>query len=136
MSDPIVALSMLGIFLFIILLGFPVAFTLGGTGGGVAYNREDYAEICRRGYSVSTLKHTHHMVDLDRPGKDSYRHRQAGAHQTVLASASRWAVMKELRGQPEPALEELIAKLDPVDLVIVEHAVDRQLPQYLAYITI
>ena len=78
------------------------------------------AEICRRGYSVSTLKHTHHLVDLDRPGKDSHRHRQAGAHQVVLASSSRWAVMTELRGAPEPALEELIGRLDPVDLVIVE----------------
>ncbi|MDT8343606.1 MAG: molybdopterin-guanine dinucleotide biosynthesis protein B [Thermohalobaculum sp.] len=78
------------------------------------------AEICARGYSVSTLKHTHHLVDLDRPGKDSYRHRMAGAQQTVLASSSRWALMTELRGAPEPALEALIARLDPVDLVIVE----------------
>lgn len=78
------------------------------------------AEICARGYSVSTLKHTHHLVDMDRPGKDSYRHRMAGAQQTVLASSSRWALMTELRGAPEPALEALIARLDPVDLVIVE----------------
>jgi len=78
------------------------------------------AEICARGYSVSTLKHTHHLVDLDRPGKDSYRHRIAGAHQTVLASSSRWALMTELRGAAEPALETLIARLDPVDVVIVE----------------
>ncbi|MCL5778178.1 molybdopterin-guanine dinucleotide biosynthesis protein B [Limibaculum sp. FT325] len=78
------------------------------------------AEICARGYSVSTLKHTHHLVDLERPGKDSYRHRAAGAQQTVLASSSRWALMTELRGAPEPALEALIARLDPVDLVIVE----------------
>ncbi|MBK0399267.1 molybdopterin-guanine dinucleotide biosynthesis protein B [Limibaculum sp. M0105] len=78
------------------------------------------AEISSRGYSVSTLKHTHHLVDLDRPGKDSYRHREAGAQQVVLASSSRWALMTELRGGPEPALESLIARLDPVDIVIVE----------------
>ncbi len=78
------------------------------------------AEIAGRGFTVSTLKHTHHGVDLDRPGKDSYRHRAAGAHQTVLASSARWALMTELRGAPEPALEDLIARLDPVDLVLVE----------------
>ncbi|MEM7499517.1 MAG: molybdopterin-guanine dinucleotide biosynthesis protein B [Pseudomonadota bacterium] len=78
------------------------------------------AEITGRGISVSTLKHTHHGVDVDRPGKDSHRHRQAGARQTILASSARWALMTELRGAPEPALEALVAKLDPVDLVIVE----------------
>jgi len=78
------------------------------------------AEIARRGYTVSTLKHTHHGVDLDRPGKDSHRHRQAGAHQVVLASSARWALLTELRGQAEPPLEDLIARLDPVDVVIVE----------------
>ncbi|MEL6482370.1 MAG: molybdopterin-guanine dinucleotide biosynthesis protein B [Pseudomonadota bacterium] len=78
------------------------------------------AEIVSRGFSVSTLKHTHHGVDVDRPGKDSHRHRQAGANQVILASSARWALMTELRGEPEPPLEALVAKLDPVDLVIVE----------------
>ncbi|MEL6768169.1 MAG: molybdopterin-guanine dinucleotide biosynthesis protein B [Pseudomonadota bacterium] len=78
------------------------------------------AEIVSRGFSVSTLKHTHHGVDVDRPGKDSHRHRQAGANQVILASSARWALMTELRGAPEPPLEALVAKLDPVDLVIVE----------------
>jgi molybdopterin-guanine dinucleotide biosynthesis protein MobB len=78
------------------------------------------AEIAGRGYTVSTLKHTHHMVDIDRPGKDSHRHRQAGARQVILASSARWALMTELRGAPEPSLDELIGHLDPVDLVIVE----------------
>lgn len=78
------------------------------------------AEIARRGYTVSTLKHTHHGVDLDRPGKDSHRHREAGAHQVILASSARWALLTELRGAPEPPLEDLIARLDPVDVVIVE----------------
>lgn len=78
------------------------------------------AEIAGRGFSVSTLKHTHHGVDVDRPGKDSHRHRAAGAHQVILASSARWALMTELRGAPEPSLETLIGKLEPVDLVLVE----------------
>ena len=78
------------------------------------------AEISGRGYRVSTVKHTHHMVDVDQPGKDSHRHRQAGAHQVILSSSSRWAVMTELRGAPETPLRELLSHLAPVDLVIVE----------------
>ncbi len=78
------------------------------------------AEISGRGFTVSTLKHTHHGVDVDRPGKDSHRHRAAGAHQVILASSARWALMTELRGAPETSLEALIAKLDPVDLILVE----------------
>lgn len=78
------------------------------------------ADIAARGYTVSTVKHTHHGVDVDRPGKDSHRHRQAGAGQVILASSARWALMSELRGAPEPALEDLLAHLAPVDLVIVE----------------
>ncbi|MEO1458629.1 MAG: molybdopterin-guanine dinucleotide biosynthesis protein B, partial [Pseudomonadota bacterium] len=78
------------------------------------------AEIVARGFRVSTVKHTHHGVDVDRPGKDSHRHRQAGAGQVILASSARWALMSELRGAPEPPLEALIGRLDPVDLVIVE----------------
>jgi len=78
------------------------------------------AEIAGRGFSVSTVKHTHHMVDVDQQGKDSWRHREAGAGQVVLSSAARWALMTELRGAPEATLDELIGLLSPVDLVIVE----------------
>lgn len=78
------------------------------------------AEISGRGFTVSTVKHTHHMVDVDQPGKDSHRHRQAGAHQVILSSSSRWAVMTELRGAPETPLRELLSHLAPVDLVIIE----------------
>ncbi|SLN63131.1 Molybdopterin molybdenumtransferase [Pseudoruegeria aquimaris] len=78
------------------------------------------AEITGRGFSVSTLKHAHHSFDVDQPGKDSYRHRQAGAREVLLASGSRWALMHELRGAPEPALAEQLARLAPVDLVLVE----------------
>jgi molybdopterin-guanine dinucleotide biosynthesis adapter protein len=77
------------------------------------------AEITARGVSVSTVKHVHHEVDLDQPGKDSYRHRAAGAREVILASAHRFAVMVEHRG-PEPSLEAVLARLAPVDLVLVE----------------
>lgn len=77
-------------------------------------------EISRRGFTVSTVKHTHHLVDVDRPGKDSRRHRDAGARQVILASSARWALMSELRGAPERPLSELLSHLDPVDLVIIE----------------
>lgn len=78
------------------------------------------AEIAGRGFSVSTIKHTHHGVDVDQKGKDSWRHREAGARQVILASSARWAIMTELRGAPEATLDELMAMLAPVDLVIVE----------------
>ena len=78
------------------------------------------AEISGRGYTVSTVKHTHHKVDVDQPGKDSHRHRQAGAHQVILASSARWALMTEHRGRPETPLRDLVRHLDAVDLVIVE----------------
>jgi len=73
----------------------------------------------RTGLRVSTVKHTHHDFDMDRPGKDSFRHREAGAHEVMIASGSRWALLHELEG-PEPALPDLLQKLDPVDLVLVE----------------
>jgi molybdopterin-guanine dinucleotide biosynthesis protein MobB len=78
------------------------------------------AEIAGRGFCVSTVKHAHHSFDVDQPGKDSYRHREAGASEVVLASGSRWALMHELRGAAEPPLEALLARLTPVDLVLVE----------------
>lgn len=78
------------------------------------------AEFARRGFTVSTVKHAHHSFDVDHPGKDSFRHRAAGAHQVLLSSANRWALMTELQGAPEPPLEVLLAQLAPVDLVLVE----------------
>jgi molybdopterin-guanine dinucleotide biosynthesis protein MobB len=77
-------------------------------------------EITGRGFSVSTVKHAHHDTDVDQPGRDSHRHRQAGASQVMLASPHRWALMTELRDAPEPPLSDLLARLDPVDLVLVE----------------
>jgi molybdopterin-guanine dinucleotide biosynthesis adapter protein len=73
--------------------------------------------LTARGISVSTIKHAHHDFDIDKPGKDSYEHRRAGATET---SANRWALMSELRGEPEPDLRELLTKLATVDVVLVE----------------
>lgn len=78
------------------------------------------ADIAGRGFTVSTVKHAHHTFDVDHPGKDSHRHRVAGATEVLLASRNRWALMHELRGDAEPPLETLLAKLAPVDLVLVE----------------
>lgn len=76
--------------------------------------------LVARGMKVSTLKHAHHTFDVDKPGKDSHAHREAGATEVLISSANRWALMHELRGEPEPPLQDLLKKLSPVDLVIVE----------------
>lgn len=78
------------------------------------------AEIVARGFTVSTVKHAHHATEVDQPGRDSYRHRAAGAGQVIVASPLRWALMTELRGANEPPLEALLMQLAPVDLVLVE----------------
>ena len=78
------------------------------------------AEFTRRGFSVSTVKHAHHSFDVDHPGKDSHRHRVAGAKEVLLASGTRWALMHELTDEQEPPLEDLLGKLSKVDLVLVE----------------
>lgn len=78
------------------------------------------SEFVGRGLTVSTLKHAHHTFDVDHEGKDSHRHRVAGATEVLLASRNRWALMHELRAEDEPSLEDLLAKLAPVDLILVE----------------
>jgi molybdopterin-guanine dinucleotide biosynthesis adapter protein len=72
------------------------------------------------GLRVSVIKHAHHKFDIDVPGKDSWRHRQAGATEVMVASGQRWALMHELRGEREPRLTDLLAKMSRVDLVVVE----------------
>jgi molybdopterin-guanine dinucleotide biosynthesis protein B len=76
--------------------------------------------LVARGRTVSTVKHAHDGFDIDQPGKDSHIHRLAGATEVLVGSAKRFALVHELRGAPEPSLKELLAKLAPVDLVIVE----------------
>lgn len=76
--------------------------------------------LIARGVLVSTLKHAHHGFDLDQPGKDSFFHRAAGATEVIISSAKRWAILHELREEPEWNLRSLVAKMSPVDLVLVE----------------
>lgn len=78
------------------------------------------AELVKRGHRVSTIKHAHHAFDIDHEGRDSFRHRNAGATEVAVVSRHRWAIMHELRGDTEPSLEAILAKLAPCDLVIVE----------------
>jgi molybdopterin-guanine dinucleotide biosynthesis protein B len=73
-----------------------------------------------QGLRVSVIKHAHHAFDVDVPGKDSWVHRQSGAEEVMVSSANRWALMHELRGAPEPPLRDLLKKMSPVDLLIVE----------------
>ena len=76
--------------------------------------------LTARGLKVSLIKHAHHEFDVDVPGKDSHRHRQAGCQEVLIASSRRWALMHELRESPEPRLAELIEKISPCDLLLVE----------------
>ena len=77
-------------------------------------------EIVAQGIRVSTIKHTHHDFDIDKPGKDSFTHRQAGAYEVLITGGKRWAILHELRMNSEPTMDELIARLEPVDLVLIE----------------
>jgi molybdopterin-guanine dinucleotide biosynthesis adapter protein len=78
------------------------------------------AELTAQGLHVSTIKHAHHATEIDHPGRDSFRHREAGAGQVLVASPVRWALMTELRGAEEPPLEALLGRLDPCDLILIE----------------
>ena len=77
-------------------------------------------ELVARGVRVSTVKHAHHTFDIDQPGKDSYEHRAAGASEVMVTSASRWALMHEVRDGGEPTMDELVARMAPVDLLLIE----------------
>ncbi len=77
-------------------------------------------ELISRGYRVSTMKHTHHNFDIDKPGKDTHEHRVASASQVLITGTKRWALLNENRNQPEPNIDELLARMDYVDLVLIE----------------
>lgn len=85
--------------------------------------------LTARGVTVSTVKHAHHAFDVDKPGKDSFEHRRAGATEVLVGSAARWALMHEYRGEEEASLDDLLRHMSPVDLMLVEgfkgHAHDR-----------
>lgn len=76
--------------------------------------------LVARGLRVATLKHAHHAFDVDQPGKDSYEHRKAGASEVLISSARRWVLMHETGDAPEPGLAELLRRLSPCDLVLIE----------------
>ena len=78
------------------------------------------AELTARGFAVASVKHAHHAFDIDTPGTDSFRHRAAGARETAIVGGARWALMHELRGEDEPAMDEVIERLSPCDIVIIE----------------
>lgn len=93
---------------------------VGWSGSGKTTLLEAVIPLLRHaGLRVSTIKHAHHGFDMDRPGKDTYRHRAAGAHEVLVAAANRWALLHEVAG-PEPDLPALLQRLEPVDLVLVE----------------
>jgi len=77
-------------------------------------------EFVERGLKVSTLKHAHHNFDIDKPGKDSFEHRQAGASEVMISASNRWALMHENKDDAEPDLEQLLERMSPVDLLLVE----------------
>lgn len=77
-------------------------------------------QLVMDGFRVSLIKHAHHEFDIDQPGKDSHRHRMAGATEVMITSSNRWALMYELRGVQEPSLEEQLKHFSPCDVVIVE----------------
>ena len=81
------------------------------------------------GLRVSLIKHAHHEFDVDQPGKDSYRHRHAGCTEVLVSSGKRWALMHELRGEPEPKLDEQLARFGPCDLVLVEGYKNEPIPK-------
>lgn len=87
------------------------------------------AELTSRGLTISSIKHTHHHFDIDRPGKDSHRHREAGAREILLVSDQRWVLMHELHESKEPSIQEQISHLSPCDLVVVEGFKNAEIPK-------
>jgi molybdopterin-guanine dinucleotide biosynthesis protein B len=87
----------------------------------------------RAGLTVSLIKHAHHAFSIDQPGKDSYRHREAGCKEVMISSEKRWVVMHELRGDAEPGLEEQIKRMSPCDLLLIEGYKRYPLPKLEIY---
>jgi molybdopterin-guanine dinucleotide biosynthesis protein B len=87
----------------------------------------------QRGLAVSLIKHAHHTFDVDQPGKDSYRHRHAGCSEVLVTSSRRWALMHELRGAPEPTLQDLIQRISPCDLLLIEGFKHEPIPKLEVY---
>ncbi|MGB9493459.1 MAG: molybdopterin-guanine dinucleotide biosynthesis protein B [Azonexus sp.] len=90
-------------------------------------------QFTARGLKVSVIKHAHHGFDIDRPGKDSYRHREAGAGEVLLSCNDRWALMHERRDESDVTLDELLARLAPCDLVLIEGFKQEPIPKLEVY---
>lgn len=90
-------------------------------------------QFTARGLKVSVIKHAHHGFDIDRPGKDSYRHREAGASEVLLSCNDRWALMHERRDESDVTLDELLARLAPCDLVLIEGFKQEPVPKLEVY---
>jgi molybdopterin-guanine dinucleotide biosynthesis protein B len=95
--------------------------------------RSVIARLVGQGLRVATVKHAHHAFDIDQPGKDSWEHRKAGAAEVLVVSDTRWALMHELNGAAEPSLPELLAKLAPADIVLVEGFKRSAIPKLEVY---
>lgn len=104
------------------MVGGPAVIGIAGwkNSGKTTLTERLVSELVARGRTVSTIKHAHHAADVDHEGTDSHRHRQAGAGEVLLVTPRRWALMHELRGDDEPTLEQMIARLSPCDIVLVE----------------
>jgi molybdopterin-guanine dinucleotide biosynthesis protein B len=87
----------------------------------------------RDGIRVATIKHAHHQFDIDQPGKDSFRHRAAGAGEVMVISSQRWVLMHELRNEPEPDLQACLERISPCDLVLVEGFKKEPIPKLEVY---
>jgi molybdopterin-guanine dinucleotide biosynthesis adapter protein len=90
-------------------------------------------ELIAGGIRVSLIKHAHHSFDIDKPGKDSYRHREAGAQEVLIASSQRWVLMHELHAEPEPSLDDLLGQFSACDLILVEGYKFSNLPKIEIY---
>jgi molybdopterin-guanine dinucleotide biosynthesis protein B len=86
--------------------------------------------LTARGLRIAVIKHAHHKFDIDKPGKDSFRHREAGAAEVLVVSGYRWALMHELVGEAEPSLQDLCSRLSPCDLVLVEGYKYSEIPKF------
>lgn len=107
---------------------------MGRSGSGKTTLLSDLIPVLiKLGFSVSTVKHTHHHFDVDQPGKDSYRHREAGAKEVLLTSSQRWALLHEVRNEPQPDMEEMMSHMSPVDVVLVEGFKSHDFPKIEVY---
>jgi molybdopterin-guanine dinucleotide biosynthesis protein B len=101
--------------------GMKIMGIVGWSGSGKTSLLVELLPLLRKqGFQVSTMKHAHHRFDVDKPGKDSFRHREAGASEVLVVTSSRWVLMHESREEPEPAIETLIERMTPVDLLLIE----------------